>query len=382
MSEERNNEALPNIRDPHAPVNLAAEVEETGLVMPDIRTALVDFDEANSAVASYSDDTNDDGMAALANINHLADDDPLACRPRTSSRVLCVVFALLLWAAAAGVWWLGVRTLEGQSYDDMVESSFVQVLSNSGWLSVLLGRGVHMTVLIISVIIALAAAIIATIRKRWWLLGQLGVFAALCFVSTFLKDILPRTNLIHTIIEDPNNSAPSGHTTLAVGASLVLICAVSGSWRWAAALVGMAWSFYVGMSVIYGQWHRPTDVVMAVMIVGGLAMVMLAFTCNSGMDSLGQRRSSTSVQIVGSVALTAGLAACVYASYAIWQIVPGLAMSANWVQSSAVFSSMVMIAGVVAVVCALVLVMRQLTAAPLSKIGLVGEPPAPPKNRQ
>ena len=373
MSEEHNIEALPNIRDPHAPVNLTAEFEETGFVVPDIRTALADFDEANNAATSYADD---DGMAALAN------DDPLARRPRTSSRVLCVVFAALLWAAAAGVWWLGVRTVDGQSYDDMVESSFVQILSASGWLSMLLGRGVHTTVLIISIIIALAAALIAAIRKRWWLLVQLGVFAALCFASTFLKAILPRTNLIHTIIEDPNNSAPSGHTILAVVASLVLICAVSCSWRWVAALVGMAWSCYVGMSVIYGQWHRPTDVVMAVLIVGGLAMVMLAFTRGSGMDSLGQRRSSAGVQIVGSVAITVGLAACLYASYAIWQIAPGLAMSANWAQSSAVFSSMVLIAGVVIVVCALVLVMRQLTASPLSKIGLVGAPPAPPKNRR
>ncbi len=372
MSEEHNIEALPDIRDPHAPVNLAAEFEQTGVVVPDLRTALADFDEANNTPAAFADDN---GMAALDDV------DPLARRPRTSSRVLCVVFAALLWAAAAGVWWLGVRTLEGQSYDDMVESSFAQVLSTSPWLSVLLGRGVHTTVLIISIIIALAAALIAAIRKRWWLLVQLGVFAALCFASTFLKDVLPRTNLIHTIIEDPNNSAPSGHTTLAVGASLVLICAVSRGWRWAATLVGMAWSFYVGLSVIYGQWHRPTDVVMAILIVGGLAMLMLAFTHTSGMDGLGQRRSSAGVQIVGSVVLTAGLAACLYASYAIWQIVPGLAMSASWAQSSAVFSSMVMIAGAVAVVCALVLVMRQLTAAPLSKIGLVGEPPAPPKSR-
>ncbi|NMN02066.1 phosphatase PAP2 family protein [Bifidobacterium panos] len=373
MSEEHNTEALPNIRDPYAPVNLGAEFEAAGIVVRDIQATLEDFDEASNTAASYADD---DGMTALADV------DPLARRPRTSSRVLCVVFALLLWAAAAGVWWLGVRTVEGQSYDDMVESSFATVLSNSGWLSVLLGRGVHTTVLIISIVIALVAALIAAIRKRWWLLVQLGIFAALCFASTFLKNVLPRTNLIHTLIEDPNNSAPSGHTTLAVGASLVLICAVSRGWRWVAALVGMAWSFYVGMSVIYGQWHRPTDVVMAVLVVGGLAMLMLAFTRASGMDSLGQRRSSAGVQIVGSVFITAGLSACLYASYVIWQIVPGLSMSANWAQSSSVLSSMVLMAGVIAVVCSLVLVMRQLTASPLSKIGLVGAPPAPPKSHR
>ena len=45
----------------------------------------------------------------------LAKADPLTRHPRVSSIMLSVVFGLLLLAAAAGVWWLGVHTMEGQS---------------------------------------------------------------------------------------------------------------------------------------------------------------------------------------------------------------------------------------------------------------------------
>ena len=46
--------------------------------------------------------------------------DPLTVRPRISSRVLCVVFGLLLIAIGFGVWWGCVFTENGQSYDELV----------------------------------------------------------------------------------------------------------------------------------------------------------------------------------------------------------------------------------------------------------------------
>ena len=63
----------------------------------------------------------------------LAQADPLTRHPRVSSIVLCVVFGLLMLAASAGVWWLGVRTMDGQSYEDIVWSKFDAALP--GWLA-------------------------------------------------------------------------------------------------------------------------------------------------------------------------------------------------------------------------------------------------------
>ena len=96
-------------------------------------------------------------------------------------------------------------------------------------------------------------------------------------------------------------------------------------------------------------------------------MITLAATFANGMDEPGSRASSPSVQIVGSVLLTFGVLGTLYGAYIIWQIQPGLAMSAEWTNS------------VASLVFGLVLTMRQLTASPLTKLGLVGAPPAPPK---
>lgn len=48
------------------------------------------------------------------------------------------------------------------------------------------------------------------------------------------------------------------------------------------------------------------------------------------MDEPGRRVSSVSVQIVGSVLITGGLLLLAYSGYVIWQVVPGLNVSASW----------------------------------------------------
>lgn len=421
----------PQIRDPHAPVNLLRDFEPldlpgtstgTSADRPTVAAGDTRFAPASAASAasprSLSDvadldfsDTQDgldisgasgQGPSSKRNIPGAAridlrasaatgtttaeptttttrsDDERLATRPRTSSRVLCVVLALLLLAAAAGAYWFGVRTETGQAFDDMVETNLAVNLPGS--LGTFLAAVTHLAVVAGSVAFAVVAAIVVIVRRRWWLLGQLAAFGILCFAASFLKDVLPRPFIIHTQI-DAANSAPSGHTLLAVAASLALVLAVSRGWRWVAALAGGLWSVFVALSVVAGKWHRPSDVVMAVALAGGAALLTLAFTRASGMDATGTRRSSAGVQVVGSIAITAGAFACLYASYVIWQVVPGLLMSAQWARSGSTLAATILIVGAVALVFGLVLAMRQITAAPLTKLGLVGAPPAPPKRR-
>ena len=277
----------------------------------------------------------------------LAQADPLTRHPRVSSIVLCVVFGLLMLAASAGVWWLGVRTMDGQSYEDIVWSKFDAALP--GWLApVVHVFAISAVVITVSVIMGAIAFAVLIVRKRWLSIAQLAVFGGLCFAAAeLLKPLLPRPYLIN-LESNPNNSAPSGHVILAAAASVMLLCAVPRVLRALVAVIGWAYTVLVGLSVIAAQWHRPTDVIMALLIVG-------------------------------SVMLTIGVLGILYGAYIIWQIQPGLAMSAEWTNAGAYVSTALLTAAVSALVLGITLAMRQLTASPLTKLGLVGAPPAPPK---
>ena len=308
----------------------------------------------------------------------LAEADPLTRHPRVSSIMLSVVFGLLLLAAAVGVWWLGVRTMEGQSYEDMVWSKFDAALP--GWLEPVVHVFTISTVVIAtSAIMSIIALAVLIVRKRWLLIAQLAVFGGICFAAAeLLKPLLPRPYLIN-LESNPNNSAPSGHVILAAAAGMILLCAVPRVCRALVAVIGWLYAVLVGLSVIAGQWHRPTDVIMALLIVGGVAMITLAATFANGMDEPGSRASSPSVQIVGSVLITGGLLLLAYSGYVIWQVVPGLNVSASWAVQGANVSAVVGITGVAMLAFGLLLALRQITAAPLSRLGLIGAPPAPPK---
>ena len=349
----------PVVVDPAAPVNMLAS--NTG-------------EHGSSAVPLPASPAVLDGATVEQGLARL---DPLTVRPRISSRVLCVVFALMMAAMAAGVWWLGVCTEDGQAYDDMVWSHLAERLPD--WLDPVVGVfTVSLVVQITSAVLAVGAVIVAIVRKRWWLLGQSAVFAVLCLASSLLKEHLPRPFIIH--VEAPEaNSAPSGHTILAAAAGIALLCVVPRAWRALTGVIGAVFALLVGASVVVGKWHRPTDVVMALCIAGAMAMLTLAFTRTSGMDEPGKRASSPAVQIVGTVMITGGVLLLAYTAYVIWQIVPGLELSAEWCIEGACVSAMTGVSGMALLVFGMTLAMRQITASPLTRLGLVGAPPAPPR---
>lgn len=307
----------------------------------------------------------------------LAKLDPLAVRPRISSRVLCAVFGLLLIAAGFGIWWVCVFTEDGQSYDELVWKNLsTNVPDAVGGLMSLVAQS--WLVIAISCLLAVIGVVSALVRRRWWLVGQIVVFAAVCLAVTRIKGVLPRPFIINT--DSPAaNSAPSGHTMLAAACAVILLLAVPRAARALAGIIGVIWSWTVGVSVIYGQWHRPSDVAMSILLVAGLALIVLVFTRTSGMDEPGSRVSSVSVQIVGSVLITGGFLLLAYSAYVIWQVVPGLNISASWAVSGSIVSAIVGVAGVAALTFGLLLALRHITAAPLSRLGLIGAPPAPPK---
>ncbi|RBP98699.1 phosphoesterase, partial [Bifidobacterium xylocopae] len=82
--------------------------------------------------------------------------------------------------------------------------------------------------------------------------------------------------------------------------------------------------------LIFAHWHRPIDVIVSILLAGGLALIMLALTRGSGMDAPGTRASSASVQILSTVMLTAGVLGMLYGCYLVCQMASGLELGESW----------------------------------------------------
>ena len=315
-----------------------------------------------------------------ADSSHI-DRDPLTSRPRISALVLCLVTGLACLGLAALVWWAAVWTVPGQTYDDMALTNFRGFLDQAPLVKAYLGLfTIPYATVVICVVLGLFALVVVLVRRRWWLLGQVVVYALVVYgAARILKRFLPRPVLIH-VQASAANSAPSGHTILALAVVLALLCVVPRVWRAFVALVGFAFDLSVGCSLVQGGWHRPSDVVMGILIPTGLCLIALAATRGTGMDPPGTRMSSASIQIVSTLMSVAGFLGILYACYVIWQVSPGLEIGARWTAYGVHCSAVILMASALSLTLGLVLAMRQITASPLTRMGLVGRPPAPPQN--
>ena len=78
--------------------------------------------------------------------------------------------------------------------------------------------------------------------------------SAVTVLTLALKEVFQREELKY--------SFPSGHAALsaAVASAMVLI-AWPTSWRWPALAVGALFTFALGTSLVYEDWHLPSDVI-------------------------------------------------------------------------------------------------------------------------
>jgi membrane-associated phospholipid phosphatase len=121
---------------------------------------------------------------------------------------------------------------------------------------------------VLAVVIAFLVAVVVTaVRRNWVSFFVAMVAAALANLATqVLKDfVLDRPDFgVHGYAY---NSFPSGHTTLAASAALVFFLAVSPNLRPMAAAVGAVFTIITGVSTLANQWHRPSDVMAALLVV-------------------------------------------------------------------------------------------------------------------
>ncbi|MER7007107.1 phosphatase PAP2 family protein [Dactylosporangium sp. NPDC000555] len=230
---------------------------------------------------------------------------------------LWLLFVAALEAAGAiAVWWFFVRTEHGQLLD------YVAITGNS------IGRA-HVETLVrdilngISAVSLTAATItigfIALARRRVALAaGAVLLIGGANVTTQALKALIYRPELgVDAERVAAGNSLPSGHTTIAASVAVALVLVVPAKARGPAALLGAVFATLAGVATLSAGWHRPSDAVAALLVVGVWAaaaglFIVIAQRRHGGV-SYGPPSTYTTVFLtVVALGLLAGAAICMH----------------------------------------------------------------------
>jgi membrane-associated phospholipid phosphatase len=124
---------------------------------------------------------------------------------------------------------------------------------------------------------------IALIRGRIALAVVTTVLIAGANITTqLLKHLIQRPELgIDPERDWIGNSLPSGHTTVAASVAVALVLALPRRLRAVGAVLAAAYAALTGVATVSAGWHRPSDAITAILVVGAwaaLAGIVLLLT--------------------------------------------------------------------------------------------------------
>jgi membrane-associated phospholipid phosphatase len=154
------------------------------------------------------------------------------------------------------------------------------------------------------------------------------------------------------------NSFPSGHTAVAASFAVALILVLPPRLRGAAAVLGAGYTALAGVATLSAGWHRPSDAVAAMLVVGAWAAAagfLLIVLLRPGAQVEGEdaRPVATRALVLGGLALLAVAAVSVALTNQVLSTPPD-ALSRNRLLA-AYAGSAAGIAGTAALIMALVL---------------------------
>lgn len=121
------------------------------------------------------------------------------------------------------------------------------------------------------VVVSVAVTLVALARRRPTLAGRaVSVVLIANLLTQLVKTLLDRPDL--GITTGLANSLPSGHVTVAASVSVALIMVAPAWMRAPAAWLGWAWTALMGVTVVAQAWHRPADVLVALLITGACGL--------------------------------------------------------------------------------------------------------------
>jgi membrane-associated phospholipid phosphatase len=132
------------------------------------------------------------------------------------------------------------------------------------------------TVSVVSLVVATAViGFIALIRRRIAVaFGAMLLIVGANVTTQVLKLLLVRPQLgVDAERAAAGNSLPSGHATVAAAVAVALLLVLPARLRGAVGVVGAVAAAFVGVATLSAGWHRPSDVVAALLVVGVWASV-------------------------------------------------------------------------------------------------------------
>jgi membrane-associated phospholipid phosphatase len=131
-----------------------------------------------------------------------------------------------------------------------------------------------------AVVIGAIVALIIVLVRRNWLVFAIAVGAAIAAnVSAQALKYSVLSRPAKGVDTGLANSLPSGHTTVAASAALMVFLVTAPRYRPLAAVVGSIFTIAAGASTLVEQWHRPSDVIAGMLVVafwGCIAGIVLA----------------------------------------------------------------------------------------------------------
>lgn len=219
-------------------------------------------------------------------------------------RLIALIVALLGVGGLVVTWHAFVLSPDGQRLD---AAAFTGAAYGQGTLW-RLAEPVLDVVSLGFVVVALGATmLLAVLRSRWGLALQVAVLVVGANITTQL--------LKHLVLERPElgpypgtNTLPSGHTTVAASVSMAILLVVPRRSRPFVAILGAGYTAATGVATMVGQWHRPSDVMAAILVVLAWTGLVCALTPRSELDAGGSTATPTAVASL-TLAVAAVLAA-------------------------------------------------------------------------
>ncbi|WP_422934049.1 phosphatase PAP2 family protein [Sinomonas sp. P47F7] len=179
-----------------------------------------------------------------------------------------VAAALACAMGVAGTYWFFVRTTTGQYID---ESALDEAVELYGGRAAKAALGFLDALPTIAVVLGIGGLIYAAVVKGRWSAALIAFAgAALANVATQVLKAYVFTRPFRGVETLMDNSLPSGHTTLAASAAAAVFLVSSPAWRPFVAWAGGTFAILSGGATLVNQWHRPSDVIAAFLVVGAI----------------------------------------------------------------------------------------------------------------